>query len=369
MTGLLAAIEPDDAVLVTLIVGTRLVVPLFIPRFPLVILVALAIDAVDQTLFATFTEVNTGEGGAYQSYDKALDIYYLTVAYLSTMRNWTSEGAFRVSQFLFYYRLVGVALFEIYEERWLLFVFPNTFEYFFIAYEVVRLRWDPRRISTKGWVLIAGAIWVFIKLPQEWWIHIAQLDFTDAVREHTELFIMLGLVVLLAAVVAVLTLRRRVPAPDWPFRFTADSIAPELGTPGARYRSRLERGVLSLQLVEVAILLSLVCTIFVQVLPGREASPLEVIIAVSAIVLVNTLASLWAANQGSVDVPSGVALYLLRFGLNVVLLWSAGAIAGDREPAPLGHALFFAQLITLVTWLYDWYRPLYETRLRRLDHE
>jgi len=56
----------------------------------------------------------------------------------------------------------------------------------------------------------------------------------------------------------------------------------------------------------------------------------------------------------------------VRFGLNLALLWSAGAIAGDHDPALLGHALFFAQLITLVTWLYDWYRPLYEMRLRRL---
>jgi hypothetical protein len=363
VTSLLAAVPADDAALVTLIVGARLVVPLLIPRFPLVIVAALVIDAVDQTLLATFTEVNTGEDGPYQSYDKALDIYYLTVAYLSTLRNWTSEGAVRVSRFLFYYRLVGVTLFELYEERWLLLVFPNTFEYFFIAYELVRLRWDPARISTRGWVLIAGAIWVFIKLPQEWWIHIAQLDFTDAVREHTELFVALGLLLLASAVVAVLVLRRRIPAPDWATRFAAEPIAAELAAPSARYRSRLERGIFSRQLVEVAILLSLVCVIFVQILPGSEASPFEVTIAVSAIVLGNTLVSFWIARRG-VDLSSAVVLYLARFGLNSALLWAAGLIAGDREPAPLAHALFFAQLITLVTWLYDWYRPLYETRFR-----
>jgi hypothetical protein len=94
-----------------------------------------------------------------------------------------------------------------------------------------------------------------------------------------------------------------------------------------------------------------------------------VTIAVSAIVLANTLVSLWVAQRGGIDIRSGAVLYLLRFGLNVVLLWSAGAIAGDREPAPLAHALFFAQLITLVTWMYDWYRPLYETRFRRVANE
>ena len=30
---------------------------------------------------------------------------------------------------------------------------------------------------------IAAFIWIFIKLPQEWWIHVAQNDFTDFMKE------------------------------------------------------------------------------------------------------------------------------------------------------------------------------------------
>ncbi len=30
---------------------------------------------------------------------------------------------------------------------------------------------------------LAAFIWIFIKLPQEWWLHIAQLDFTDFMKE------------------------------------------------------------------------------------------------------------------------------------------------------------------------------------------
>ena len=359
---MLATVPFDDAVIVTLIVASRLIVPLFIPRFPLVIIVALVIDAVDQTLLATFTSVNTGEGGAYQSYDKAMDIYYLTVAYLATMRNWTSEGAFRVAKFLFFYRLVGVTLFELFDERWLLLVFANTFEYFFIAYEAVRLRWNPTRISTRGWVLIAAAIWIFVKLPQEWWIHVAQLDFTDEFRDHTALFVALGLLLLILAGVVWLVFRKRVPPPDWDYRFAADPISPELATVEARYRSRLTRGLGSRELVEEVILLALVCIIFVQVLPGREGSVFEVSVAVAGIVIGNTLVSWLIARRGGFGVSSGTVLYILRFALNITLLWLAGEIAGEREPAPLGHALFFAQLLTLVTWLYDWYRPLYEAR-------
>ena len=158
--------------------------PLLIPRFPLAIIAALIIDAVDNSILAAFTSVDLGPDGPYQSFDKALDIYYLAIAYTTTLRNWTNLGAVRVAQFLFYYRLVGVLLFELTHERTLLLIFPNTFEYFFIAYEAIRLRFDPARRSTRFWIITAGVIWVFVKLPQEYWIHVAQLDFTETVDDH-----------------------------------------------------------------------------------------------------------------------------------------------------------------------------------------
>ena len=65
------------------------------------------------------------------------------------MRNWTNLDAFGISRFLYYYRLVGVVAFELTQIRALLLVFPNTFEYFFDAYEAVRIRWDPRRMSRR----------------------------------------------------------------------------------------------------------------------------------------------------------------------------------------------------------------------------
>ena len=134
-----------DEPLVVAIIVARLFIPLLIPRVPLVIFVVLVLDAADQTLLATYTDVDTSENGSYQSVDKALDIYYLSIAYLATLRNWKSHPAFRIARFLFYYRLVGVVAFELTEERALLVIFPNTFEFFFIAYEGLRTRWDPDR--------------------------------------------------------------------------------------------------------------------------------------------------------------------------------------------------------------------------------
>ena len=85
-----------DAPVFLVVIAARFLVPLGIPRFPLpAILATLVIDAVDQTVFQTFT---TREFPGYQGYDKALDVYYLTIAYVSTLRNWAPGPAFEVAR-------------------------------------------------------------------------------------------------------------------------------------------------------------------------------------------------------------------------------------------------------------------------------
>ena len=133
--------DGTDTAIFTLVVGTRLLVPLLIFRYPLpAILACLVIDGVDQSIFQTFTDLPLDN---YQSYDKALDIYYQSLAYISTLRNWTNVAAVTIGQFLMFYRLIGVLIFELADNRYLLLVFPNTFEYYFIFYEAVRCLWDP----------------------------------------------------------------------------------------------------------------------------------------------------------------------------------------------------------------------------------
>ena len=132
------------------VVGARFVLPLFIPRWPLPAIIAcLVLDGIDQSIFQGFGYDPPG----YQSYDKAMDVFYLAIAYLATLRNWQSLPAFRVARFLYFYRLVGVVAFELTQVRALLLVFPNTFEYFFIAYEAIRSRWSTVRLVLHGWVV------------------------------------------------------------------------------------------------------------------------------------------------------------------------------------------------------------------------
>ena len=89
-----------------------------------------------------------------------MDVFYLSMAYLATLRNWESMPAFRIGWFLYFYRLVGALAFELTHARWLLLVFPNVFEYFFIAYETIRSRWQPVHLLVGWWLSAAALIWV-----------------------------------------------------------------------------------------------------------------------------------------------------------------------------------------------------------------
>ena len=346
-----------DASAVTAIVLARLLIPLLIPRVPLVI------DSADQDLVKLFTEIDTSENGPYQSWDKALDIWYLSIAYLAALRNWTSDSAFHIGQFLFYYRLVGGMLFELSEERTMLLLFPNTFEYFFILYEIVRLRREPSRFSARFWLLAAAGLWVFVKLPQEYWIHVAKLDFTDTFTEYPAFAVAVVAGLLLAALVLMFVVLPRLPAADWGWRFASDPLPSSLVAAHARFARRLESGrVLTREAFEEVLLLTLLGVIFASILPGVEATVLQVAVGVTAIVLANAAISLQAARLGRLRVQSAAAEYAALLPTNLALVYAASAVLGDRRDFELGAGLFFAFLIATIIWLFDAFRPVHELR-------
>ena len=135
---------------------------------------------VDQTIFQTYTDLDLS---GYQGYDKALDVYYLAIAYLSTLRNWTNRDAFQVAWFLFYYRLVGVVLFELcIGGRCCSSSRTRSSTSSSCTRHAAAL--GPSQLSRRTLILLAAVIWIFIKLPQEYWIHIAKLDTTDLITAH-----------------------------------------------------------------------------------------------------------------------------------------------------------------------------------------
>jgi hypothetical protein len=345
------------------VVGARFLVPLLIPRYPLpAIVAALILDGVDQTIFQSFGFDPPG----YQGYDKAMDVYYLAIAYLSTMRNWTSQPAVRVARFLYFYRLIGVVAFELTDWRPLLLIFPNTFEYFFIAYEVYRLFWNPARVSMRSWVITAAAIWVFVKLPQEWWIHIAQLDVTETIAEVPWFGPVIIAAVILVCLVYWFAVRPRQPAPDWSWHVAADPLPTDAVTVAARNRWVAAHGrLMSAGTLEKVALVALLWVIYSQVLPGTETTNGQLFLGTAAFVVVNAAVSLWVARSAR-----GVELGLMAFGIrvlmNVALVMLAGWLLalGDGE---INHAntLFFVLLLSLITLLDDRYRPVYEMRFLR----
>ena len=368
-----------------IVVLLRLGIPLLIPRYALpAILGALVIDAADQTIFQQLTDLDLD---GYQGYDKALDVYYLAIAYLATVRNWRDPFAYRVAAFLWYYRLVGVVLFELTDVRAVLLIFPNTFEYFFIAYEAVRTRWNPLRLSRRAVIGMAAFIWIVIKLPQEWWIHIAQLDFTDFMKEDvfgvsvdtswgTALAENLWFVALLIVVAALLTVAirailRRAPDPDWAFTVDVDRHLPPPDTDGGAGRVK----VLSWYTAEKVALMALLSIIFAQVIPDNEASALQTAFGVTVIVVANAAVTQWLLRNWRLDWTSLGRHIGATLAVNVAIVIGYLALMRNAD-RPINEAatVFFVLLLTLIVTLFDRFQLVRIARTRTeskppaLDH-
>ncbi|WP_202873237.1 hypothetical protein [Kribbella capetownensis] len=343
------------------VVLARFLLPLLIPRYPLPAIVAcLLLDGVDQTIFQTFGF----DPPNYQSYDKAMDVFYLAVAYLASLRNWTHQGAVKISRFLFFYRQVGVVAFELSGARFLLMVFPNTFEYFFIAYELVRSRRNPLRYSFRFWVLVAGGIWIFIKLPQEYWIHIAQLDLTDTIRDVAWFGPALVLAILALAAVLWFVVRPRLSPADWSLRLAADPLPVQIDEASERAAYQAShRKVFDLASLEKIFLIGLISVIYGRVLPGVEATDLQLFFGIAVFVILNSAIGLWSARRGygwDSALISFAVVFAVNIGLVIVdLLLLRRFGGGDLR---LSDTFFFVFLVSILTMLYDRYRPVADYR-------
>ena len=370
-------ITTTDWLVFVLVVGARFLLPLLIPFYPLPAIIAcLLLDGVDQSIFQAFTNLPLD---GYQSYDKALDIYYLTVAYISTFRNWTHLFAFRVSRFLLYYRLVGVVLFELTGARALLLIFPNTFEYFFIWYEAVRLWWNTQRLSRRAVLVAAAAIWIVIKLPQEYWIHIAQRDVTDTIKallgggpDTPWGSLLVANALLIAVVVAVLAglawlllrlLRANLPRPDHKLRLRADDH-PDQATAADLERGRAIRDarIFDRDLLEKVGLVSLLMIIFSEMLPTSSASVGQVVFYVALFVVVITALSHVLARRGT-RVASGLVHFAVVAAVSVGLIALTGWLF--RETTNWLNATIFVLLLSVIVTLYDRFQPAYLGRFER----
>jgi hypothetical protein len=344
------------------------------------VVAALVLDAVDQTVFETYTRIDLA---GYQGYDKAFDVYYLMIAYASTIRNWGGGYAFLIARALWYYRLLGVVLFEYLHARWLLVAFPNTFEYFFLAIELIKVSRNPFLLTKRRTAGIAVCIWVFVKLPQEWWLHIARLDFTDFVKERLfgaspdarwldavtrrPLTAVAGVaaLVLVVAVARAWLARHPLPPRDWPPTWSADVQGKHLGWPTPSRRA-VPSPFFGWALVEKATLVTAVTLVFARILPGTHHADV-IAVGTASITVASTFISQALARRG-VTWRSTAMQFGAMAATNTVLGFAAGRLSPARGTRPpLGTFLFLIGLLTLTVVLFDRYTRVGRTRSAMLD--
>ncbi|MDF1605931.1 hypothetical protein [Nocardioides sp. YIM 152315] len=354
----------DSAALVAVaVVAVRALVPLAVFRWPLpALLASFVADALDQTVFQAFGDVPAD----YEAYDKAMDTYYLALAYLAALRNWTSVPAVRIAGFLFFYRLAGVVAYELAGRAILLLVFPNTFEYFFVAYEVVRLRWRPELVRGRWWLLTAAVLWVLVKLPQEWWIHVARLDTTTFVSDHPGWGWSALAALPVAAAATWLVLRRHVPPPDHGWRLVADAPPAEVDETSEQSEWIARHVSLwSWSTLEKVCLVTMLVVVYGQVVPGTDATEPQLFLG-SLLVAVGNVAVVLVAARHRWMPRSLWRVVLGRLALNALLVAVVDGLASAfGVVVDPGHALVFLALITVVGTAHDHVVPI---RARR-DHQ
>jgi hypothetical protein len=229
-------------------------------------------------------------------------------------------------------------------------------------------------------------IWIFIKLPQEWWIHIAQLDTTDFIKETifgvdastswADTFaarpwvVVIAIVAAVAAVALVLWLAKRyLPPRDRPLTIDADA-EPGREVPAERLaaeRQRMMQRVIQRGLWEKYALITLTTIIFGQML-DVHAQPVALAAILAVIIIANAAVSTAFGRRGfgptnaflQFVVTGLINLAVLVAILLVLLVLNEGEIAFRR----LGFLLL---LVTLLTVLHDRYRPEYVARFTPAD--
>jgi hypothetical protein len=136
---------------------------------------AVVCDLLDLLLFDLFRTYGGWPGfGGYQAFDKWADQVYLAAFLVIAVQDFP-VGARRVAGALWVFRFIGFIGFEA---GWLprdaLIVFPNLFEFWFLAVAftlryVPGFRWTASRIG----VALAGLLG--LKLVQEWALHVGRL--------------------------------------------------------------------------------------------------------------------------------------------------------------------------------------------------
>jgi hypothetical protein len=269
--------------------------------------------------------------------------------------------------------MIGDALFQLTTIRAILFIFPNTFEYFFDFYEGVSTRWDPRRLTKKFVIISAAFIWIFIKLPQEYWIHIAQLDTTDFIKQNifhvstdttfNEILKLYPWIIPATVVVTVILvvlawwIFKKLPKADWKFRF--EPRIPKL--PKSAYLSEYKKlsDAFDFRFFEKLAIIALISIIFASIFPDLKATIPQILVGVSLVVLVNAMVSFLLISKADIKTTLSHKFFASFVTNSVIALVYAHLAVGEDNTFGFGLVMLFAYIITVIVYFYDKFIPYY----------
>ena len=147
----------------------RIAAPMLILRWPFGgMAVSILADVMDVVIVAA---IQSGTFEDYTSLDKLLDTYALGFAALMSLF-WKNSVARNTSIILFAYRVLGVLIFFLTSSRWVLLVFPNVFELFYL-FHLTTLKWlDKIEVDDFRKLTIALSLLTLMKIAQEYVLHV-----------------------------------------------------------------------------------------------------------------------------------------------------------------------------------------------------
>lgn len=107
----------------------------------------------------------------YQTFDKYWDLPYMATFLIVSLR--FSFAYKKITLVLFFYRILGVLLFEFLGIRWILLLFPNFFEFWVIFLAFLRHYYPHRGLQNRT-ILICLTMLALLKLTQEYILHYSQ---------------------------------------------------------------------------------------------------------------------------------------------------------------------------------------------------
>lgn len=172
----LTRICSEEARQVEYVIATavRVLVPLLMFRWPLAgVLLSMLTDVSD---FA-FLNTQTPEAYAfYQSWDRALDLYFYLVSIPMVMK-WKDASSRSIAFAFLGYRMIGQVLFFLAQSRRFLFFFPNFYDNFLVIYlGYVLIFKRSRLIDSPVDVLVIGPLLLIPKIVHEYFLHFLELQ-------------------------------------------------------------------------------------------------------------------------------------------------------------------------------------------------